>query len=121
MLTVRFTRHTARLQECVRFWRDELGLLEVDRFEGHDGYAGVILALPEGGVQLELTAGGAHAPPEPHPETLIVLYLGSWEAVRERADGVRRARVSAANPYWERNGQTYEDPDGFRVVLAALS
>jgi hypothetical protein len=25
--------------------------------------------------------------------------------------------VSAVNPYWDRDGVTFEDPDGYRVVL----
>ena len=25
--------------------------------------------------------------------------------------------VTAFNPYWERDGLTFEDPDGYRVVL----
>ncbi len=25
--------------------------------------------------------------------------------------------VRPANPYWEKNGATFEDPDGYRVVL----
>ena len=26
--------------------------------------------------------------------------------------------VSAFNPYWDRHGRTFADPDGYRVVLA---
>jgi hypothetical protein len=25
--------------------------------------------------------------------------------------------VPAFNPYWDRNGKTFEDPDGYRIVL----
>jgi hypothetical protein len=25
--------------------------------------------------------------------------------------------VTAFNPYWDKNGKTFEDPDGYRVVL----
>ena len=25
--------------------------------------------------------------------------------------------VSSSNPYWERAGRTFEDPEGYRVVL----
>ena len=34
---VRFARHTSRLVEVVRFYRDSLGLTELGRFDGHDG------------------------------------------------------------------------------------
>jgi catechol 2,3-dioxygenase-like lactoylglutathione lyase family enzyme len=120
-MEVRIARHTDRLDAIVRFYRDGLGLPELGGFEGHDGYDGVFLELPGTGAQLEFTCGGVHEPPEPHPETLLVLYLGSWEAARATCERVGAEPVQPANPYWARHGLTVEDPDGFRVVLAASS
>ena len=116
-LQVRFARHTERLEEVLRFYRDGLGLQEIGRFEDHDGYDGVFLALPGTGAHLEFTTGGVHAAPEPHPETLLVLYLGSQEAVDETCRRLGEQPVEAANPYWNEHGVTLVDPDGFRVVL----
>ena len=45
-MQVRFARHTERLTDVVCFYRDELGLPEIGRFENHDGYDGVFLAVP---------------------------------------------------------------------------
>jgi hypothetical protein len=28
--------------------------------------------------------------------------------------------VKPKNPYWEKNGITFEDPDGFRVVISFI-
>ena len=42
-MQVRFARHTDRLDEVVRFYRDGLGLREIGRFADHDGYDGVFL------------------------------------------------------------------------------
>lgn len=51
-MEVRFARHTDRLDEVVRFYRDGLGLPEIGRFEGHDGYdwaaSGVTIEDPDG-------------------------------------------------------------------------
>jgi len=116
-LDVRFARHTEWLEEVVRFYRDGLGLPEIGRFEGHDGYDGAFLAIPGTAAHLELSSGGAHAAPAPHPETLVVVYLGSSEAVDEVIARVGADPVEPANPYWAANGVTLEDPDGFRVVL----
>jgi catechol 2,3-dioxygenase-like lactoylglutathione lyase family enzyme len=118
-MQVRVARHTERLDEVVRFYRDALGLAELGRFEDHAGYDGVFLDLPGTGAHLEFTTGGAHAAPEPHPESLLVLYLGSWAAVRAAAARAGTAPVEPANPYWAEHGITLADPDGFRVVLAA--
>jgi len=114
---VRFARHTDRLDEVVRFYRDGLGLAEIGRFEDHDGYDGVFLELPGTGAHLEFTSGGGHGPPEPHAETLLVLYLGSQAAVDESCQRLAVQPVEAANPYWNDHGVTLLDPDGFRVVL----
>jgi catechol 2,3-dioxygenase-like lactoylglutathione lyase family enzyme len=120
-MEVRVARHTDRLAAVVRFYRDGLGLPELGRFDGHDGYDGVFLELPGTGAHLEFTSGGAHEAPEPHPETLLVLYVGSWEAARSACERAGAEPVDPANPYWARHGLTVEDPDGFRVVLAASS
>jgi catechol 2,3-dioxygenase-like lactoylglutathione lyase family enzyme len=120
-MEVRFARHTDSLPACVAFWRDRLGLPELTRFEDHAGYTGVVLDLPGTGAHLELTTGGGHAASTPDPELLVVLYLGDWETVRARAAALGSEPVPAANPYWDRHGLTFEDPDGFRVVLAALA
>jgi catechol 2,3-dioxygenase-like lactoylglutathione lyase family enzyme len=114
---LRVARHTERLEDVVAFYRDGLGLPEIGRFRGHDGYDGVFLEIPGSGAHLELTTGGRHAPPEPHPETLLVLYAGDDDAVREIARRLEVEPVSPSNPYWAEHGVTYEDPDGFRVVL----
>jgi catechol 2,3-dioxygenase-like lactoylglutathione lyase family enzyme len=118
-MQVRIARHTDRLEEVVHFYRDQLGLLERGRFEAHAGYDGVFIDLPGTNAHLEFTTGGAHSAPAPHPESLLVLYLGSWDAVRAAAGRVPEAAVSPANPYWAEHGVTLADPDGFRVVLSA--
>jgi catechol 2,3-dioxygenase-like lactoylglutathione lyase family enzyme len=114
---LRVARHTERLEEVVAFYREGIGLSEIGRFEDHDGYSGVFLAIPGSGAHLELTAGGRHPAPAPHPESLLVLYLGAEAALQEIAARLDRDPVPPANPYWAEHGQTFEDPDGFRVVL----
>ena len=116
-MQLRVARHTERLDEVVRFYRDGIGLPEVGGFRGHDGYDGVFLAVPGSGAHLELTAGGAHGAPDPHPESLLVLYLGDDDAVRTVVERLGTDPVAPANPYWAEHGVTVKDPDGFRVVL----
>src|SRR4051794_4537313 len=116
-MELRVARHTQRLGEVVRFYRDGLGLVGIGGFRDHDDYDGVSLAVPGTRTHLELTAGGGHGPPEPHPESLLVLYLGDAEAVKAVAGRLGVEPVAPANPYWAEHGLTFEDPDGFRVVL----
>jgi catechol 2,3-dioxygenase-like lactoylglutathione lyase family enzyme len=120
-MQLRIARHTERLEEIVGFYRDGLGLPEIGRFEAHDGYDGVFLAVPGTAAHLEFTTGGERAPPAPHPEALLVLYLGTDEGVAAVCERVDAEPVEPANPYWRRNGITLSDPDGFQVVLVPTS
>lgn len=116
-MQLRVARHTNRLEELVSFYREGLGLPEIGRFDDHDGYSGVFLAIPGTDAHLEFTSGGGHRPPDPHPESLLVLYLDSEEAVAQICERIGADPVEPANPYWQRHGFTFADPDGFRVVL----
>jgi GNAT superfamily N-acetyltransferase/catechol 2,3-dioxygenase-like lactoylglutathione lyase family enzyme len=118
----RIARPAHDLARSTRFYRDLLGLSVLDGFTGHDGYDGVFFALPGGG-QLELTIG----PAEPVPgtdEDLLVLYVSTLDEVatigaRLTSAGVRQ--IPSANPYWNRWGRTFLDPDGYRLVIATAS
>ena len=116
-MQLRVARHTERLHQVVRFYRDGIGLTEIGRFRDHDGYDGVFLAVPGTGAHLELTAGGGHGAPAPHLESLLVFYLGDEATVQAVAARLGVGHVPPANPYWAEHGLTFEDPDGFRVVL----
>jgi len=71
----------------------------------------------------ELTAG----PVEPAAgtgEDLLVLYVGTIEEVRAIGAGLVSAgvlTVESPNPYWNRFGQTFLHPDGYRIVIARAS
>jgi catechol 2,3-dioxygenase-like lactoylglutathione lyase family enzyme len=116
-MQLRVARHTERLDELVAFYRDGLGLREAGGFRDHAGYDGVFLEVPGTGAHLELTSGGGHGAPEPHPESLLVLYLGDEPTVRAVAARLAADPVAPANPYWADHGLTFADPDGFLVVL----
>jgi catechol 2,3-dioxygenase-like lactoylglutathione lyase family enzyme len=116
-MQLRVARHTERLHEVVEFYRDGIGLTQIGGFRGHDGYDGVFLAVPDTGAHLELTAGGGQGAPAPHPESLLVFYLGDEATVQAVAARLGVDPVPPANPYWAEHGLTFQDPDGFRVVL----
>jgi len=49
-----------------------------------------------------------------------VFYLPNadeWKAAVQRMRDAGFKRVGAFNPYWDREGATFEDPDGYRIVL----
>ena len=119
---IRVARPTDRLDEVVRFYTEGLGLDEIGRFEGHAGYDGVMIGLPEAGHHLEFTTHEGGSPgAAPSRDNLLVFYLGD-EGGRDEIAGRLRALgsepVDSENPYWTDAGAlTFEDPDRWRVVL----
>jgi len=95
-MQVRFARHTGRLAELVRFYRDGLGLPEIGRFQDHDGYDGVFLDLPGSNGHLEFTSGGNHEPPVPHAETATSAQSLRPASGRPRSRWSRLTRTGAA-------------------------
>ena len=118
---VRMARPTDRLAEVVHFYRDALGLEQIASFEGHAGYDGVMLALPGRRDHLEFTHYASGSPcPAPTKDNLLVFYVEDDAAIREMAARLKRhghEPVEPKNPYWAEEGLTFEDPDGWRVVL----
>ena len=98
-----------------------LGLRLVGRFEGHDGFDGVMLGLKDSSYHIEFTRCRTHpVAPAPTPEDLLVFYVptaAEWQAACASMLAAGFKQVSSFNPYWETRGRTYEDPDGYRVVL----
>ena len=118
----RVARPARNLAASSAFYRDLLGLQPRGGFEDHEGYDGVFFALPAGG-ELELTAGPV-APSGGTEEDLLILYASTVDEVREIGVSLVAAgvpTVESPNPYWNRFGQTFLDPDGYRVVIAAAS
>jgi len=110
------------LARSTLFYRDLLGLAPNGGFTGHDGYDGVFFALPGGG-ELELTTGPV-GPAAGTEEDLLVLYTRTLDEVRAFGAGLTSAgirSVDAVNPYWNRCGRTFLDPDGYRIVIAAAA
>ncbi|MFJ2742519.1 VOC family protein [Streptomyces sp. NPDC087440] len=120
---VRFARPTARYDDVLAFYRDDLQLPVLADWRGHAGYDGVVFGLPGAPVHMEITQHGSPPRiPEPHPENQLVLYLRGPEAVRAAEERLRERGhepVEAANAYWpERGSVLFADPDGWLVVLA---
>jgi hypothetical protein len=98
-----------------------LGLCLLGSFEDHDGFDGVMLGVPGAEYHFEFTRS-RHQPVNPSPtvEDLVVLYIpaeAEWRAACARMLAAGFRQVAASNPYWEVRGRTFEDADGYRVVL----
>ena len=119
--TLRVARPTDHLEEVVRFYTDGLGLARLGAFEDHEGFDGVMLGVPGAAYHLEFTHKRGHvAGRAPTPDNLLVFYLpdrATWQRAVDRMTAAGYDPVPSFNPYWDRGGRTFEDPDGYRVVL----
>jgi catechol 2,3-dioxygenase-like lactoylglutathione lyase family enzyme len=118
---VRIARPTDQLAQVVAFYRDGLGLRELFRFADHDEYEGVMLGLPDATYHLEFTQHAKGSPcPAPSGDNLLVLYIldhAELATMRRRLEQLGHQPVEPENSYWRDKSVTFEDPDGWRVVL----
>jgi catechol 2,3-dioxygenase-like lactoylglutathione lyase family enzyme len=118
---LRVARPTDDLAAVVAFYRDGLGLEVLYEFRDHDGFDGVMLGRRGTAYHLEFTCKAGHrAGRAPTSENLLVFYLPDeteWKAAVSRLERAGHQPVKSFNPYWDRSGRTFEDPDGYRIVL----
>ena len=118
---LRIARPVGDLERSVAMYHDGLGLRPLGRFADHAGFDGVMLGLPGLPWHLEFTVRRTHPVlPTPTPEDLLVFYLpdtAEWQARCAAMTVAGFREVVAFNPYWQQRGRSFEDPDGYRVVL----
>jgi catechol 2,3-dioxygenase-like lactoylglutathione lyase family enzyme len=109
----------------VRFYRDGLGFEVLYEFKDHDGFDAVMVGHQEAAYHLAFVHKiGYKAGRAPTEDNLLVFYLpdaDEWTRSVERLVALGHKPVSAFNPYWDKKGKTFEDPDGYRVVLQNAS
>ena len=119
--TIRVARPSDNLPALLRFYCDGLGLRQLAAFTAHNGFDGVMLGHPQAPYHLEFTHQPGHtAGRAPTADHLLVFYLpdaAEWQAAVRRMEAAGFAAVPSWNPYWDQAGRTFEDPDGYRVVL----
>jgi len=98
-----------------------LGLKQIASFSDHEGFSGVMLGADGLPCHIELTQCHAHpAVPAPSVEDLLVFYLPDpqeWALSCRKMAEAGFVEVEAFNEYWDVLGVTYEDHDGYRIVL----
>ena len=118
---LRVARPTDHIAEVLRFYRDGLGFELLGSFNNHQGFDGILLGQPGGAYHLEFTTKAGHpAGRAPTQDNLLVFYLPDevdWKNAVMRLQKLGHAPVPSFNPYWDARGRTFEDPDGYRVVL----
>ena len=118
---LRIARSTDDIEALLPFYVSGLGMAVLYEFQDHGGFDGVMLGCPGAPYHLEFTKAHGHvAGRAPTQENLLVLYYPEpleWRATVNRMEQAGFTTVPAFNPYWDLSGCTFEDPDGYRVVI----
>ena len=118
---LRVARPSRDLVATEKFYVQGLGLEVLGRFEDHAGIDGIMLGHSGVLYHFEFTRH-RHALLEPRPtlEDLVVFYIPDfeeWKVFTEKLSAQGFKPVEPLNPYWNQKGKTYQDPDGYRVVI----
>jgi len=119
----RVARHTDNLEPIIKFYKGILGLEVIGEFKNHNNYDGVFLGIEGLDWHLEFTTSSDSADHEPDNDDLLVFYVESekeYIKLKERFNEEGIKPIAPKNPFWKDNGSTYNDPDGFRVVISIL-
>ncbi|AMV28018.1 Glyoxalase-like domain protein [Gemmata sp. SH-PL17] len=118
---LRIARPTDQLEAVVQFYRDGLGFEVIGEFRDHDGFDGIMLGHRGAAYHLEFTHKRGHSVGKaPTDDNLLVFYLpdrDEWLRAIARLQVAGHEPVESFNPYWDKSGKTFADPDGYRVVL----
>jgi hypothetical protein len=122
---VRIARPTDAIDKLLPFYKDGLGFDVLGKFTDHEGFDGVMLGHKSAGYHLEFTRHHGHPVGRaPTQDNLLIFYFpdaDSYAKAVARMEGSGFPPVASFNPYWDRCGKTFEDPDGYRVVLANMA
>ena len=118
---LRIARPVTDLAKTREMYCRGLGLEVVGSFENHDGFDGVMLGVDGARYHFEFTCCRNHPiTPSPTHEDLAVFYMearAEWQSACDSMLAAGFKQVKSFNPYWDVHGVTYEDHDGYRVVL----
>ena len=121
----RIARPVTNLSRTETMYREGLGFVCLGHFNDHDGFDGVMLGEAGGTYHFEFTYCRLHpVKPTPTLDDLLVFYVPDREDWVRRCESMKAAGfklVTSLNPYWDRDGCTFEDLDGYRAVVQCAS
>ncbi len=118
---MRIARPTDNLSTIAEMYEKGLGFKLLSSFENHAGFDGMILGHPRHNYHLEFTHHKGHlVGKSPTEDNLLVFYVPDpheWEDACNMLEAANFKAVQSYNPYWDVEGRTFEDVDGYRIVI----
>lgn len=119
---LRVARPTDDIVALLPFYCDGLGFDVILRFKEHERFNGVMLGHRNMCYRLEFKGHATSIAPT--QDNLLIFYLHGptdFHSAVSRIDERGFDCAKSFNPYWDRCGKTFEDPDGYKVVLANMA
>jgi hypothetical protein len=118
---IRIALPTDNLAIISQMYIDGLGFKLLGSFEDHNGFDGAIIGHEQHLCHLEFTHHRRTAVGKvPTQDNLLVFYLPdevAWQKSYQTMLAAGFIEVPSYNSYWDVVGKTFEDVDGYRVVL----
>jgi catechol 2,3-dioxygenase-like lactoylglutathione lyase family enzyme len=122
-MKLRIARHTNDLEKIKSFYIDILGLELMGTFENHDNYDGVFIGKPNLDWHLEFTKSNDLANHIFDEDDILVFYPETILEFKTLINNLLNnafSTITSKNPYWNKNGKMFLDPDGYQIVLSDL-
>ncbi|MDX7998066.1 VOC family protein [Xenorhabdus sp. Reich] len=118
---LRIARPTDNLTKIAEMYCKGLNFIILGDFKDHDNFDGIMLGHPDHSWHLEFTHHqNTHVGKAPTKDNLLAFYIEDESEWKQQIKSMQEAEftlVPSYNPYWDKNGKTFEDIDGYRVVL----
>jgi len=118
---LRIARPSDNLADVSRMYIEGLGFEMLGDFSDHDGFDGVIIGHQFHAYHLEFTHHrNTRVGKAPTQDNLLVFYIADHDEWKMSCEQILKAgfkSVASYNTYWDILGCTFEDIDGYRVVL----
>src|SRR5471030_116860 len=119
---LRIARPTDNLETIAKMYCKGLGFEQLGAFNDHLGFSGAMVGHPKHHYHLEFTHHqGTTVGRAPTQDNLLIFYIPDEPAWQRQCGLIVTGgfiEVVSYNPYWDDTGKTFEDADGYRVVLA---
>ncbi|MDV7103410.1 glyoxalase [Vibrio sp. TH_r3] len=118
---LRVARMTDNLVEISDMYKKALGFDVLSEYKDEDGFDAIVLGHKNHSYHLEFTTKPESSDKDFQvADTYMVFYMPDtreWEWVCRSMIEAGFKYVEARNPYWKRVGKTYEDIEGYRIVI----
>ncbi len=122
-MQLRIARHTNKIEEIKIFYTTILNLEILGEFQKHNGYDGIFIGKPTFDWHLEFITTHEDVNHQFDEDDCLVFYPTTqqeYDEIIERLELHHIKPIKSKNPYWNDNGISFLDPDGFIVIVSPI-